>query len=181
MLVTTTLFLLTACVQQGPAETSSPAPSPSDSLAAPILTESQAIETASRRAALGRVALTGVSDVRNRQARLMTMGEYWASGQYDIGVFGSAEWYPSSDLPVWVVLMEGDSESALPASSPLARTRYSYFVAVLNAHTGYDIGVSPLSAPDRLLAEAQGLDGHVPSSGVRVRHPVDRGLCHCLR
>ena len=23
--------------------------------------------------------------------------------------------------------------------------------------------------------------GHVPSSGVRVRHPVDRGLCHCLR
>ena len=24
-------------------------------------------------------------------------------------------------------------------------------------------------------------DGHVPSSGVRVRHPVDRGLCHCLR
>ena len=25
------------------------------------------------------------------------------------------------------------------------------------------------------------LKGHVPSSGVRVRHPVDRGLCHCLR
>ena len=25
------------------------------------------------------------------------------------------------------------------------------------------------------------LFGHVPSSGVRVRHPVDRGLCHCLR
>ena len=24
-------------------------------------------------------------------------------------------------------------------------------------------------------------NGHVPSSGVRVRHPVDRGLCHCLR
>ena len=26
-----------------------------------------------------------------------------------------------------------------------------------------------------------GQAGHVPSSGVRVRHPVDRGLCHCLR
>ena len=26
-----------------------------------------------------------------------------------------------------------------------------------------------------------GFTGHVPSSGVRVRHPVDRGLCHCLR
>ena len=25
------------------------------------------------------------------------------------------------------------------------------------------------------------VEGHVPSSGVRVRHPVDRGLCHCLR
>ena len=37
----------------------------------------------------------------------------------------------------------------------------------------------------RLVQEAlnnvPGTPGHVPSSGVRVRHPVDRGLCHCLR
>ena len=88
----------------------------------------------------------------------MTMGEYWASGQYDIGVVGSAEWYQNSELQAWMVLMEGDSESAVSASSPLTRTLYSYFVAVLNAHTGCDIGVSPLSAPDRLLVEGQGLD-----------------------
>ncbi len=153
-----TLLLLAACDQAGSTPTSFPTLSSSKVLAPPILTEPQAIQTASQKAALSRRGLTGVSNVRNRQARLMTMGEYWALGQYDEGVFGSAEWYPESDLPVWVVLMEGNSESTLPTSSPLTTTRYNYFVAVLDAHTGYEIGVSPLSAPDPLLAEAQGLD-----------------------
>ena len=88
----------------------------------------------------------------------MTLGEYWGLGQYDSGFFGSAEWYRQSDLPVWVVFMEGNSESTLATSSPLTPTRYIYLVVVLNAHTGYEIGVSPLSAPDQLLSEAQGLD-----------------------
>ena len=88
----------------------------------------------------------------------MTLGEYWGLGQYDSGFFGSAEWYRQSDLPVWVVFLEGNSESTLATSSPLTPTRYIYLVVVLNAHTGYEIGVSPLSAPDQLLSEAQGLD-----------------------
>ena len=101
-----TLLLLAACNQAGSTATPSPEPSSSKALAPPILTELQAIETASLRAALSRRGLTGVSDIRNRQARLMTMGEYWALGQYDKGFFGSAEWYPESELPVWVILME---------------------------------------------------------------------------
>ena len=31
------------------------------------------------------------------------------------------------------------------------------------------------------ISQSVAATGHVPSSGVRVRHPVDRGLCHCLR
>ena len=54
--------------------------------------------------------------------------------------------------------MEGTAESTLPASTPLTPTRYDNFVVVLNAHTGYEIGFSPLSAPNLLLADAQGLD-----------------------
>ena len=37
-----------------------------------------------------------------------------------------------------------------------------------------------LTLTHELLPDDQA-QGHVPSSGVRVRHPVDRGLCHCLR
>ena len=37
---------------------------------------------------------------------------------------------------------------------------YNYFLVVLNAHTGYEIGASPLSAPDRLLAEAHDAQSH---------------------
>ena len=101
----------------------------------------------------------------------MTMGECWALGQYDEGVFGSAEWYRNSDLPVWVVLMEGNSESPLPTSSPLTPTRYNYFVVVLNAHTGYEIGFSPLPAPDQLLPEAHGLD-----PALYARYPLEVAL-----
>ena len=101
----------------------------------------------------------------------MTMGEYWAAGQYDDGFFGSAAWYPDSDLPVWVVLIEGNSESTLPTSSPLTPTRYDYFVVVLNAHTGYVIGASPLTAPDELLADAQGLD-----PALYARYPLEAAL-----
>ncbi len=150
------LYLLGA--QAGSTPTPSPVPSSSVVLAPPSLTELQAMENVSQKAALNRRGLTDVSNIRNQQARLMTMGEYWALGLYDEGIFGSAEWYPESDLPVWVVLMEGNSESTLPTSSALIPTRYTYFVVVLNAHTGYEIGVSPLSAPDQLLAETQGLD-----------------------
>ena len=154
-----TLLVLAACAQAGSTPTPSPAPSSSKALAPPILTEPQAIETASQIAARNRIEGPGVSNIRNQQARLMTMGEYWALGQYDEGFFGSAEGHPESDdLPVWVVLMEGNSDSPLPASSPLTPARYNHFVVVLNAHTGYEIGFSPLSAPDQLLAEAQGLD-----------------------
>ena len=126
------LFLLTACAQAGSTPTPSPAPSSSQALAPPILTEPQAIETASQKAALSRIGFTGLSNIRNQQARLMTMGEYWASGQYDEGFLGSAKWYPESNLPVWVVLMEGNSESPLPTSSSLTPTRYIYFVVVLS-------------------------------------------------
>ena len=80
-----TLLLLAACDQVGSTPTSFPTLSSSKVLAPPILTEPQAIQTASQKAALSRRGLTGVSNVRNRQARLMTMGEYWALGQYDGG------------------------------------------------------------------------------------------------
>ena len=167
MLASFALLLLAACGTTA-VPIDSPAPSPSVALAPPILTEPQAIETASQKAARGERWHTGVRNIRNQQARLMTMGEYWALGQYDEGIFGSAEWYPESGLPVWVVLMEGTSELTLPTSSPLTPTRYNYFVVVLNAHTGYEIGVSPLSAPDQLLADAQGLD---PS--LYARYPLE--------
>ncbi len=170
MLASFALLLLAACGTTA-VPIDSPAPSPSVALAPPILTEPQAIETASQKAARGERWLTGVRNIRNQQARLKTMGEYWALGQYDEGIFGSAEWYPESGLPVWVVLMEGTSELTLPTSSPLTPTRYNYFVVVLNAHTGYEIGVSPLSAPDQLLADAQGLD---PS--LYARYPLELAL-----
>ena len=160
--------LLAACTPSTTSTSFRRVTSPSDAIAVPILTESQAIEAASQKAALSRRGLTGVSEIRNQQARLMTMGEYWALGQYDDGFFGNAEWYPDSGLPVWVVLMEGDSESTLPVSSPLTPTRFNHFVVVLNAQTGYQIGVSPLSAPDRLLAEAQGLD-----PAYYARYPIE--------
>jgi len=168
-----TLLFPAACAQGGATPTLSPAPSSSKALAPPILTELQAIETAGQKAALSRIGLTGVSNIRNRQARLMTMGEYWALGHYDYGFFGSAEWYPESDLPVWVVLMEGNAESPLPTSSPLTPTLYNYFVVVLNAHTGYEIGFSPLSAPEQLLEEAQGLD---PAR--YARYPLEAALVY---
>ena len=151
--------------------TVSSVPSSSNAPEAPILTKPQAIETASEKAALSRLAITGVSDIRNQQAMLMTMGEYWALGQYDEVIFGSADWFPESGLPVWVVLMEGDAKSSLPASSPSTPTRYNRFVVVLNAHTGYEIGFSPLSAPDQLLAEAQGLD-----PAYYARYPMEAAL-----
>ncbi len=166
-----TLLGLAACAQVGSNPTPSPAPSPSVALAPPILTEPQAIETASQKAALNRIGLTAVSNIRNRQARLMTMGEYWDLGRYDKGFFGNAKWYPGSALPVWVVLMEGSSKSTLPPSSSLTPTHYNYFVVVLNAHTGYQIGFSPLSAPDQLLGEARGLD---PS--LYGRYPLEADL-----
>ena len=171
MLALLALLALAACAQVGSNPTPSPAPSSSVALAPPILTEPQAIETASQKAALNRRGLAGVSNIRNQQARLMTMGEYWDLGQYDKGFFGSAKWYPESDLPVWVVLMEGSSKSTLPTSSPPTTTRYNHFVVVLNAHTGYEIGFSPLSDPDQLLGEAQGLD---PS--LYGRYPLEADL-----
>lgn len=170
------LLTLAACAQTDSPLISSPASSSSQSLASPILTEAQAIETASQKAALDGPGLTGVSDIRNQQARLMTMGEYWALGQYDQEVFGRAKWYPESGLPVWVVLMEGNSESTLPASSPLTPKSYDYFVVVLNAHTGYKIGASPLPAPDQLLAEAQGLD-----PALYARYPLEAALKYAKR
>jgi hypothetical protein len=39
---------------------------------------------------------------------------------------------------------------------------------VLNAHTGEEIGVSPLTAPDQLIEEAQGLD-----PALYARYPLD--------
>ena len=43
-------------------------------------------------------------------------------------------------------------------------------------------GESAITVEIQKTGEATYLSqGHVPSSGVRVRHPVDRGLCHCLR
>jgi hypothetical protein len=98
----------------------------------------------------------------------MTMGECWASGRYDEGVFGSAVWYPGSDVPVWVVLMEGASESILPSSPPRTPSSYTYFVVVLNAHTGDEIGVSPLTSTDQLIEEARGLD-----PALYARYPLD--------
>ena len=83
MLASLALLALAACAQVVSNPTHSPAPSPSVALAPPILTEPQAIETAGQKAALDRIGLTAVSNIRNRQARLMTMGEYWALGQYD--------------------------------------------------------------------------------------------------
>lgn len=151
-----------------PAPTRSQAPSSVEALGPPVLSEPQAFEASRRQAALSRMRLTAVSNIRNRQARLMKMGEYWASGRYDKGVFGSAMWYPESDLPVWVVLMEGDSEPTLPSSPPRAPVSYSHFVVVLNAHTGEEIGVSPLTAPDQLIEEAQGLD-----PALYARYPLD--------
>ena len=165
------LLTLAACAQAGSTLTPTQAPSSSTALGPPILTKPQAIETASQKAGLDRIGLPGLSNIRNQQARLMTMGEYWESGQYDYGHFGSADWYPESGLPVWVILMEGNSESPLPASSSLAPTRYKHFVAVLNAHTGYEIGFSPLSAPDQLLAETQGLD-----PALYGRYPLEAAL-----
>ena len=165
------LILLTACAQAVFTPTPTPAPSSSGALGPPTLTESQAIETASRSAGLSRIGLTGVSNIRDQQARLMTMGEYWASGQYDEGAFGGAEWYLESGLPVWVVLMEGNSETPVPTSSPLTPTRHVYRVVVLNAHTGYEIGVSPLSAPVQILVEAQGLD-----QALYARYPLEVSL-----
>ena len=165
------LLTLAACAQTDSPLIPSPASSSSQSLASPILTEAQAIETASQKAAQDWRGLTGVSNIRNQQARLMTMGEYWALGQYDEGFFGRAKWYPESGIPVWVILMEGNSESTLPASSPLKPTSYDYFVVVLNAHTGYEIGASPLSAPDQLLADAQGLD-----PALYARYPLEAAL-----
>ena len=66
--------------------------------------------------------------------------------------------------------MEGNSESTLPTSSPLTPTRYVYRVVVLNAHTGYEIGVSPLSEPYP-LEQARGLD-----PALFARYPLEVSL-----
>ena len=77
------LLILTGCAQAGPTPTPSSTSSSSKALAPPILTEPEAIETASQKARLDRRGLTNVSNIRNQQARLMTMGEYWALGKPD--------------------------------------------------------------------------------------------------
>ena len=50
----------------------------------------------------------------------------------------------------------------------------------LTISVGSAAQVACLVLPLVVLA-SYAMGGHVPSSGVRVRHPVDRGLCHCLR
>ena len=57
--------------------------------------------------------------------------------------------------------------------------------SVVRRLVGYDrystqVALVQLQKVHRLAGQYMNF-GHVPSSGVRVRHPVDRGLCHCLR
>ena len=56
----------------------------------------------------------------------------------------------------------------------------------MSMKAGWRVDVHPPSGTSYrdfavFFQDEDAIPGHVPSSGVRVRHPVDRGLCHCLR
>ena len=56
------------------------------------------------------------------------------------------------------------------------------YVGIDVAKAQVDVAVRPTDDSWEVSYDDAGVrQGHVPSSGVRVRHPVDRGLCHCLR
>ena len=98
-------------------------------------------------------------------------GEITALG----GVQGGVNYYQTGDpsmvsedqqTTIMSFVMVGDFDVAVKNVEPL--------VEIIDDADGTDefrvfiIGDASLS-----------FEGHVPSSGVRVRHPVDRGLCHC--
>ena len=92
---------------------------------------------------------------------------------------------PDSFVPVVVKSLDLLSWYALVALVYLTARRilgddvWAYLAALA-------AGLLPGSAYNSTIGMENGMFGalvlgHVPSSGVRVRHPVDRGLCHCLR
>ena len=63
-------------------------------------------------------------------------------------------------------------QEAISLGTPYTAAMYDYY------DTAFGSSIEDTDGFVKVLAHPE---GHVPSSGVRVRHPVDRGLCHCLR
>ena len=103
------------------------------------ITENQAIATALEMVTMPMPEVTGVQNPRNPVARLMTLGEY--EEQYTSG--RSAR---DPATPVWVVQIEGESESA-GIVLPSGRTQFQYSVVVLDARTGSSIAGSRSPEP----------------------------------
>jgi hypothetical protein len=122
-------FVVAACGGGAPTAT------PDDGL----LTREDAIDLAVEKLKRPLPEFTGVENPRNPVAWRMTLGEY---GQRT----GSSVSSDGADTPVWVVQVEGESNSA-GTVPPESRTTYRYAAAVLDARTGNLIAIGQLNQP----------------------------------